>query len=139
VALLSRRELSRAELTARLIDRGFARADIDDAIARLTDNKSLDDRRAALAHVRTASRLKGRGRSRIQRELTARGFARELVRDALAEIPADEEANAIRRFIERRHRTIDDSPAGRRRLFNQLLRRGFPAEMILRVLKGLEP
>jgi SOS response regulatory protein OraA/RecX len=74
---------------------------------------------------------------RIQRELDARGFDRELVRDALAEIPADEDANAIRRFIERKQHAIDGSPAGRRRLFNQLLRRGFSAETILRVLKGL--
>jgi regulatory protein len=135
--MLSRRELSRAELTAKLIDRGFAREDVDAAVERLAGNRSVDDRRAAFAHVRTASRLKGRGRLRIQRELEARGFSRDLTREALAELPPDEDLNAITRFIERRSRTIDDSPAGRRRLFNQLLRRGFSSAMIAKVLKSL--
>jgi regulatory protein len=135
--MLSRRELSRAEITAKLIDRGFTREDVDAAVERLADNRSLDDRRAAFAHVRTASRLKGRGRLRIQRELEARGFSRELTREALAELPPDEDLNAIKRFIERKGRTLDDSPAGRRRLFNQLLRRGFSSAMIAKVLKSL--
>ena len=85
--------------------------------------------------MRTASRLKGRGKLRIQRELEARGFARDVVREALDEIPADEDAHAIQRFVERKRQTIDDSPAGRRRLFNQLLRRGFAAETIAKALK----
>lgn len=137
--MLSRRELSCVELTDRLIDRGFAREDVDAAVARLADRRFVDDRRAAFAHVRTASRLKGRGRLRIQRELESRGFSRELTREALAEIPPDDDMEAIRRFIERKRRTADNTPAARRKLFNQLLRRGFPAGMISKALKGLEP
>ena len=137
--MLSRRELSRAELTGKLIDRGFTREAVDAAVERLADNRSVDDRRAAFAHVRTASRLKGRGRFRIQRELEARGFSRELTREALAELPPDEDLTAIKRFIDRKGRTVDETPAGRRRLFNQLLRRGFSSAMISKVLKGLEP
>ncbi len=76
--MLSRRELSRAELTAKLIDRGFTREAVDAAVERLAGQPFVDDRRAAFAHVRTASRLKGRGQLRIQRELEARGFSREL-------------------------------------------------------------
>jgi SOS response regulatory protein OraA/RecX len=127
--------LSRAELTARLIDRGFIRDDVEAALDRLAESQALDDRRAAFAHVRTASRLKGRGRRRIQHELEARGFSRDVVREALAEIPPDDDLDAIRRFVDRKRRTLDDTPQGRRRLFNQLVRRGFSAEMISRVLK----
>jgi regulatory protein len=105
-------------------------------VERLAQSNALDDRRAASAHVRTASRLKGRGRLRIQRELDARGFTREVARDALAEIPPDDDLEAIKRFVDRKRRTLDDTPAGRRRLFNQLLRRGFSAAMISKVLKG---
>jgi regulatory protein len=127
--------LSRAELTARLIDRGFLPDEVEAAVERLAESKSLDDRRAASAYVRTASRLKGRGRLRIQRELDARGFSRDVVREALAEIPPDGDLDAIRRFVDRKQRTLDGTPAGRRRLFNQLLRRGFSAAMISKVLK----
>jgi regulatory protein len=124
--MLSRRELSRVELTTKLIDRGFARDDVDAAVERLAGNRSVDDRRAAFAHVRTASRLKGRGRLRIQRE-------------PLAEIPPDEDVNAIKRFVERKSRTLDNTPAGRRKLFSRLLRRGFSSALISKVLKDLEP
>jgi regulatory protein len=127
--------LSRAELTARLIDRGFITDEVEAAVERLAESKALDDRRAAFAHVRTASRLKGRGRLRIQRELDARGFTREVAREALAEIAPDDDLDAIRRFIDRKRRALDNTPAGRRRLFNQLLRRGFSAEMISKILK----
>ena len=137
--MLSRRELSRAELTARLVERGFNRLDVDAAVERLRDNRSLDDRRAAFAHAQSASRLKGRGRLRIQRELEARGFSRELAREVVGDISPDDDLNAIKRFVERKGKTTEDSPAGRRRLFNQLLRRGFSAAMISKVLKGLEP
>ena len=137
--MLSRRELSRAELTTKLIDRGFSRDDVDAAVERLAGNHSVDDRRAAFAHARTASRLKGRGRLRIQRELEARGFSRDLTREALAEIPPDADVDAIKRFVERKHRTRDDTPAGKRKLFAQLLRRGFSSSMISKVLKGIEP
>ena len=137
--MLSRRELSRAELTDKLIDRGFERDDVAEAVERLAAKRFVDDRRAAFAHVRTASRLKGRGRLRIQRELESRGFSRELTREALAEIPPDNDMEAIRRFIERKRRSSDETPAARRKLFSQLLRRGFPAGMISKVLKGFEP
>jgi regulatory protein len=136
--MLGRRELSRTELTARLIARGFTRDDVETAVERLSDNRSLDDRRAAFAHVHTASRLKGRGRLRIQRELEARGFSRDLTREALADLPPDDDLKAIKRFLERKGRPMDETPAGRRRLFNQLLRRGFSAAMISRALKSFE-
>jgi regulatory protein len=135
--MLSRRELSRAEVIDRLLDRGFERDDVQAAVDRLTENRFLDDRRAASTHVRTASRLKGRGRLRIQRELEARGVSRDIAREVLTEIPPDDDLHAIRKFVERKQRTMDDTPASRRKLFGQLLRRGFSSEMISKVLKAL--
>jgi SOS response regulatory protein OraA/RecX len=79
--------------------------------------------------------LKARGRLRILRELEARGFSRELAREAIAELPADEDLATIQRIVARKRPTMDDGPAGRARLFNQLLRRGFPAELIAKVLR----
>ena len=50
-------------------------------IAAFVADGTLDDRRAGAAHVRTASRVKGRGRLRIRRELEARGIDRTLARN----------------------------------------------------------
>jgi regulatory protein len=137
--LLSRRDLSRAELTARLLARGYPEDDVEAALHRLAETGAIDDRRTAAAYVRTASRVKGRGRLRIRRELEAKGIDRSIAREALDEIPADEDRRAVERFVARAStRAGADTPAGRRRLFQQLLRRGFDAEVIGRVLKGAE-
>jgi regulatory protein len=132
--LLSRRDYTTSELRQKLLDREFAEADIDEALRSLTADRLLDDRRAAAAHVRTASQIKGRGRLRIQRELEARGVDRDLVRDLLADLPAGDDLAAIDRFLSRKRLPPRLSAADHRRVFQQLLRRGFPADAIAKAL-----
>ena len=75
----------------------------------------VDDRRVAAAHVRTASRIKGRGRLRIHRELEARGIEQAVVREVLAELSPKTSVDAIRALLARktRRRAPDaaDAPA----------------------------
>jgi regulatory protein len=131
---LSRRDYTTSELRQKLLDREFAEADIDEALRSLTADRLLDDRRTAAAHVRTASQIKGRGRLRIQRELEARGVDRDLVRDLLADLPAADDLAAIDRFLGRKRLPPRLSAADHRRVFQQLLRRGFPADAIAKAL-----
>jgi len=65
--LLGRRELSVKQLRERLLDRDHSPEDVDRAIALLLENRALDDARVAAAFVRTALKVKGRGRLRIRR------------------------------------------------------------------------
>jgi len=131
--LLGRRDYTTAELTTRLIDRGYVPEEVAAAVARLTADGSLDDRRVARGHVRVASQAKGRGRLRIQAELQARGIESDIAREALADLSPDNDRKAIERFLTRRH--PDGLPAGSRdRVVRQLLRRGFPADAIAAVL-----
>jgi regulatory protein len=132
--LLARRDYTASEITQRLLDRGYAVDDVGPAVATLTDDGTIDDRRTALAHVRTAARIKGRGALRIRRELEARGIAPLLVREALDQLSPDDDLLAIQRLLERR-RVPRPIPADqRRRLFQQCLRRGFPADLVARAL-----
>ena len=78
--LLSRRDYTTHELRAKLVDRDYSEAEVAECVDGLQGQGLLDDRRAAAAHVRTASRVKNRGRLRIQRELEARGLARDVIR-----------------------------------------------------------
>jgi regulatory protein len=133
--LLSRRDYTSTELRDKLASREYSVEDIDAALASLTAERLLDDRRAAAAHVRMASRIKSRGRLRIQRELEARGLDREVVRQALEELPAADESAALERWLQRRHVPAHLAAADRRRLFQQLLRRGFTADLIAKALK----
>jgi SOS response regulatory protein OraA/RecX len=80
--------------------------------------------------------VKGRGRLRISRELEQRGVDRAIIREALAALPEDDESASIRRFLERKHLPIRLSPAEHRRVFGQLVRRGFSADLIAKSLRG---
>jgi regulatory protein len=131
---LGRRDFSAAELITRLVDRGYAADDVRAAVDQLVAEGTVDDRRTAAAHVRTAARIKGRGSQRIRRELEARGMAPAVIREALEQVSTDDDLEAIRRLLARRRVPQPVPPDLRRRLFQQLLRRGFPGSLVSRAL-----
>lgn len=128
--LLGRRDYTRSEITDRLIARGYAADDVHAAVDALAADGTVDDRRTAFAHVRAAAAVKRRGRLRIIRELQARGLAADVVRDAMSQLSPDADREAIERLLLRRHVVRPLPVEQRRRLFQQLLRRGFPASAI---------
>lgn len=132
--LLGRRDYTTAELRSRLIDRGFAAAAVDETLSGLAAERLVDDRRAALAHIRTGSQVKGRGRLRLRRELEARGIAPDLSDALLADLDEADEVEAAGRVLERKRIPARLSMADRRRIFQQLLRRGFPSHVIAQAL-----
>ncbi len=76
--LLSRREHAVAELRRKLINKGFDKLFVDEALAQLVDDGLLSDVRYAESYVRFRMN-KGFGPVRIREELRQRGVARELV------------------------------------------------------------
>jgi regulatory protein len=133
--LLGRREYSTSELTRKLTDRGYDADEIERVVATLLEERVLDDRRVAEAHVRTASRIKGRGAVRIRRELEARGIASSLVHEVTAALSTDDQLTAIAGVIARKGGGKPLDPALRRRLFLHLLRRGFAADLVSKAMK----
>ena len=101
----------------------------------------MNDQRVAAAHVRTASAIKGRGRHRVARELEARGVAKAIIEDAVSSLAGADEAAAIRRILARKRWPARPTLAERRRMYQHLLRRGFPSDSIRRALGpgGWEP
>ena len=103
--MLGRRELSVQQLRDRLLEREHDREDVDRAIDLLLENKALDDARVAGAYVRTALKIKGRGRLRIQRELQMMGIAKEVAAQALAEAFGDvDEPTLIAKALQKKLR-----------------------------------
>lgn len=138
--LLGRRELSVAGLRSRLLDREYSPEETDDAIARLIETGALDDRRVAAAYARTASKVKGRGRLRVTRELQAMGIPRDVIADAVAEVFGDlDERAMIQRAIEKKLRggrkpaTLQE----RARLYQFLMRQGFTPAAVAAALRRI--
>jgi regulatory protein len=138
--LLGRRELSVADLRSRLLDREHTPEDADEAIARLLDTGALDDRRVARAYARTASKVKGRGRLRVTRELQAMGIARDTIAEAVAEVFGDiDERAMIDRAIQKKLRggARPSTMQERARLYQFLMRQGFTPAAVLAALRRI--
>ena len=133
--LLGRRDYTVFEMRQKLAARGCDPDDVTTTIDALLAEGLLDDRRVASAHLRTAARVKGRGRVRIARELAARGIAADIVDETVASLSDEEEASAVERLLVRKRLPARMSMPERRRLFQQLLRRGFRADVIAKVLR----
>jgi regulatory protein len=132
--LLGRRDYTTAELRSRLLDRGFTVAAVDATLSALSAERLVDDRRTALAHIRTGSQIKGRGRLRLRRELQARGVDADLSEALLADLDEADEIETAIRVLERKHVPGRLTMDARRRIFQQLLRRGFPSHVIAQAL-----
>jgi len=144
--LLGRRELSVQQVRDRLVEREHSREDVERAIALLVENKALDDARVAAAYVRTALKIKGRGRLRIQRELQLMGIAKDVAGEALAAAFGEvDERTLITKALQKKLRNNQKiaTPAEYARVFQFLMRQGFSPAGVTAVLrrhrKGFDP
>ena len=125
------------ELEDGLRDRGFGAEAVAGALERLAAQGLLDD----LGAARSAVRQRGAryGRARVTRELKARGFAPDTIAAAFeAEGGGEREDEALARAFEKlwKARANLEPRLRRRRVFDGLTRRGFPAEKISEIIRG---
>ena len=108
-------------------------------VARLKQEKFIDDARYALEFSRARARLRRQGRHRIARELRARGVPDQHIEAALAETFAETDEGALVRKVIERRLCAARGPLDRRKtasLYGTLLRAGFDSEMIRRELRS---
>ncbi len=140
LVLLGRRELTASQLRERLLRKGYPDASVAEAIDRLTARGLIDDARAAGARARHGVVVHRRGRARVLREVKSLGVPDETARRAVAaafdEVDEDRMvAEALQRKL--RGAAIPKDARDRQRLYGWLLRQGFDAHRIQRVLKGV--
>ena len=138
LTLLARRELAEAQVRTRLAKRKFDQDDIDAAVARLRSERAIDDRRTALACARTEVRIRHRGRARVVRQIEALGIARDIARDAVAEVFAEiDEPALLEQALDRRlrHGMSLSDPAVLRRVHRYLLGQGFEPGRVMTLLR----
>jgi len=134
--LLSRRAWTARALAARLRRRGAPAAVADDVVADLTARGYLDDE-AFARHWVAARAARGYGPTRLRAELRARGVAAPLVEAALASVNDDSELERARAVARRRLPALQrrDRARAAARLRDHLLRRGFAAPLVARVVR----
>jgi regulatory protein len=139
LTLLSRRELSTKQLRERLARRKFERAEIEDAVTRLTHDRTLDDRRVALASARLEAAIRHRGPRRVLQKVQQLGVSPALAKAAVQEVFAEvDETELLDRAIARRlggasGRTLDDKALAR--IVRSLVGQGFEPRKILARLR----
>jgi regulatory protein len=133
LALLARREMSRAELRKKLEPLAESPVELDRLLDELTQSRLQSDARYTDALVHTRARRFGA--SRIAAELREKGIAPELADGAMTALRADEEARALAVW----RRKFPEPPASaeeRARQGRFLLGRGFSADIVRRIVNG---
>lgn len=130
---LERRSFARADLARRLVRKGHPRPAVESALERATGLGLLDDAEFARNYVQTRA-LRGRGPSRLTRDLMAMGVERALIDRALAAEWPDGSAttDVPLALASKRAAQLGDlpRPVKRRRVLAYLARRGFAGREI---------
>jgi regulatory protein len=134
LAAIRRRERGTAELAEWLAAREFTAAEVNTAIARLTEVGELDDARFASRFAEDKRELQGWGPQRIREALTGRGIARELIDLALGADGHDEQLSRAESLLSRRAEPLSDDGA-RSRALAFLTRRGYDYELAYEAIR----
>jgi regulatory protein len=131
------RPRSIAELKEKLQIKGFSSAEIEAAVLDLMASGSLDDRAFTKSWInyRLARPF---GFRRIIQELKAKGIDQEIIEQAVLEVKGSYDPEDVALDLARRRwqRLPDiDTQKKKKRVLDFLLRRGFDAEVVTRVLR----
>ena len=140
--MLARRELSEAQVRQRLARKGHEDAAIDVAIARLRDERAIDDRRTAEAIARTETSIKRRGKLRVRRQIESAGIAGPTARRAVDGVFEGLDADALldaalAKRLRGREAIADDAEF--RRLYRYLVSQGFEIDQVMKALTRRRP
>jgi regulatory protein len=128
---LTARELSEAQVRARLAEKGYTDTAIKPAVERLLQNRTLDDRRAATSVARAEARVRRHGPHRVMAKLMAMRIDRDLAKEVVRELFGDEDAAALlEKTLDIRLRGKPEcltDPRERRKVLAYLVRQGFSA------------
>ena len=138
--MLARRELSEAQVRQRLARKQHSQDDIDEAIARLRDERAIDDARVAEAIARTETSIRRRGKMRVRMQIQRAGISSTAAKEAADRVFASiDDAELIEAALRKRLRgrqTIADEREFQR-LYRYLAGQGFEADLIVKTLSRL--
>jgi regulatory protein len=135
--MLARRELSEMQIRQRLARKGHEREAIDRAVARLREERAIDDVRVAEAIARTETSLRRRGKLRVRMQIQRAGIANATAKRAVDEIfETVDDAAQLEASLAKRLRGRDTIADDRefQRLYRYLIGQGFESDRVLKAL-----
>jgi regulatory protein len=136
--MLGRRELSERQIRQRLARKEHSPEEIDEAIARLRQERAIDDRRVADAIARMETGIRKRGKVRVRMQIERAGIDKATAKAAIDELfgAIDDEAlleASLRKRLHGRETIADDREF--QRLFRYLIGQGFESDRVMNALK----
>jgi regulatory protein len=137
--MLARRELSELQVRQRLARKGYEPDAIDAAVARLRDERAIDDARVAEAIARTETSVRRRGKLRVRMQIERAGITKATAKRATDEVfgAIDDDAlleSSLRKRLRGRDAIADDREF--QRLYRYLVSQGFEPERALKALNA---
>ena len=135
--MLGRRELSEHQVRQRLARKGHDPDVIEDAVARLREERAIDDVRVAEAIARTETAVKRRGRLRVRMQIERAGIAKEIAKQVVeATFEAVDDDALIEAALGKRlrHRNTIADQREFQRLYRFLATQGFEHDRVMAAL-----
>jgi regulatory protein len=137
--MLGRRELSEKQVRQRLARKEYSQDEIDDAVARLREERAINDQRVAAAIARMETGIRKRGKVRVGMQIERAGIAKETAKEAIDEVfgAIDDEAlleASLRKRLRGKETIADQREFGR--LFRYLIGQGFESDRVMKALKA---
>ena len=135
---VARRDLTVAELRARLERKHVAPEAIDDAVEELESTGFLDDARYAIQFAEDKRELERWGTDRIARDLRRRGIEPQLIDAAVSNHSRDSELRTALLLLEQRYPAAPRDDRERDRAWQMLVRRGYNPELAYDAIRAWE-
>jgi regulatory protein len=135
--MLARRELSEKQVRQRLARKEHDPDAIEEAIARLREERALDDTRVAEAIARMETSIRKRGKMRVRMQIERAGISKSTAKQAIDEVfsTIDDEAlleASLAKRLRGRDTIADDREF--QRLYRYLVGQGFESDRVLKAL-----
>ena len=137
IYLLTSMDRTEYQLRTKLKQGGYPDEAIDGAIDYVKNLHYIDDNRYAQYYIdgRTGSKSK----QQITQDLLRRGISKELIHSIYEQKEPEDETEQIRKWVEKKRVDLETAdPKEINRLYGFLMRKGFQASDISRVIRGRE-
>lgn len=109
-------------------------AKAEEVVAKLVEERYVDDLRYATAFARDKASIAGWGEAKIRYMLSSKGIDRELIAQALEEVDDKRAETRLEKLMENKIRSLKDDPQRRLKLLRFGLGRGYSYDQVTEMI-----